>query len=132
MAGVDAFDEFPSLIPAQLGKEYAVGLHAQTGSQGLLRRNLGAALIFTRVEQMDFVRVLIQENLMHVLDGDQPFIVNTTVDYPQAKTVLGCGGLTHPPTPLIEGKDRACRVDKSAAFLLYKEEKQPQSRVFAE
>jgi len=58
--------------------------------------------------------------------------VNTTVGYPQAKIVLGCGGLIHPPTPLIEGRDRACRVDKSAAFLLYKEEKKPQSRVVAE
>jgi len=74
VAGVDAFDKLPCLIPAQLGKEYAVGLHAQAGCQCLLGANLGAALIFTRVEQMNLVRVLVQKNLMHVLNGDQPFM----------------------------------------------------------
>jgi hypothetical protein len=31
VAGVDTFDEFPSLVAAQLGQQYPVGLHAQAG-----------------------------------------------------------------------------------------------------
>ena len=31
VAGIDAFDELPRFIPAQLGQQDAVGLHAQAG-----------------------------------------------------------------------------------------------------
>jgi hypothetical protein len=39
----------------------------------LLGANLGATLVFPRVEQVDFVRMLVQKNLMHVLNGYQAF-----------------------------------------------------------
>jgi len=39
----------------------------------LLGADLGAALVFPRVEQMNLVGMLVQKNLMHVLDGYQAF-----------------------------------------------------------
>ena len=39
----------------------------------MLGANLGATLVFPRVEQVDFVRMLVQKNLMHVLNGYQAF-----------------------------------------------------------
>ena len=73
MTGIDRLDELPSLIAAQLGQQNPVWLHAQAGSQRLLRAYLGTALVFPCVEQMNLVGVLVEENLMHVLDGNQPF-----------------------------------------------------------